>query len=181
VLEHAQQVDERDVRGLSGGSGVDEQRGRGGAGAGRGDGRVVADGVEAERAVGPSPRLEVARVEGLQRVPGGDGVAHASARRRRRAVERVEQLAERDGRRDGRSVRLSAPVQVMTRCCPAALTASSSSCGPPRRGRARRPTGRGEDVVAVAGALPREGAVVHAEQADDAGAAPSASARACRR
>ena len=104
VDEHPDEVVERDVVRL------ERRQGRGrtaGAGACRSPTRghrpAVGAGVEAERA-GPAegPGVEAAPVEGLERVVGGDGVADpAAARHGRGPVERVEQLAERDGRRDG--------------------------------------------------------------------------------
>ena len=155
---------------MSGGSGSSANRGTGGI-------RVVAAARTARKAPGSklkptgapnSARLEVPRVEGLQRVlddhvlpdrpavggPGGE-------------VEHLEQLSDRHGRRDlgvrarvqaredhdqpvlGRHDRIEQQLSVL---------AAGIAVSDPRVGLG--------DVVAVGPSAPREGAVVGAEQAD---------------
>ena len=122
--------------------------------------------VEAERPVGhQAPGLEVAPVERLQRMLHEHLVTHRAGRDRCRAVEHVEQLAERDGRRSlgpgalvvsaveehqvllGRKDRVEEELAVL-----AARIALAHSRAP------------SQNVVAVEVGVPRERLVVEAEQ-----------------
>ena len=170
-LEQPTQVGEVDVRRPArDGSGPAKNGGgsvRGPAAAAR---TGVPERVEAERPLVLSAWREVARVERLQRVVGGDDVAHPRAvGTRRRPVERVEQLAERHGRRHGRAGALvGAGVGDDEVVLGGADGVEEQLAVLAARVALADPRVAGEHVVAVAGALPREDAVVQAEQADDA-------------